>query len=176
MYCTITDQMMELLRSLQDARKKPLQHRDCEITSGELYFLQTVHRFPDEKAKALARRLQITPGAAAQIISRLTGKGLLDTLQRAENKREKYFRLTPFGAEMLSHIQQVHQAANHRICQYIEALSPEEKDTIFHFLHMMQENVPFCPFPCKCYVQSSDEGADHHETDTHPCAKYSRHP
>lgn len=176
MYCTITDQMMELLRSLQDARRKPLQYQDCEISSGEMVFLQTVHRFPDEKAKAVARRLQITPGAAAQVINKLTGKGLLNTLQRGDNKREKYFALTPFGAEMLSHFQQVHQAANHRICHYIEELSPTEKDTIFHFLHMMQKNVPFCPFPCRCCTQSCDKGADQHETDTHPCAKSTRQP
>ena len=151
MYCRVTDQIFGIIRLLDEENKKPKDYGTGALLSHtEVSFLETVARYPEGNVSALSERLGITKGATTQMTGKLFQKDLLETIQRDDNKKEKFFRLTKNGEATISAYRRFHKEANRKLCDYIAALNPEEADTVFRFLEHLKQCVPFCEFQCEC--------------------------
>ena len=158
MYCRVTGQIFRIIRLLEEDRKKPKDYgAGIPLSQAEVLFLETVEQYPDENVSALSLRLGITKGAVTQIVGKLCQKELLEVINRNDNKKEKYFRLTPKGEKTVRGHQLFHRHANRRLCNFVAALDPKEANTVFRFLECVRECVPFCEFPCECGTITGDD-------------------
>lgn len=151
MYCKVTEQIFKIIRLLEEEKKKPKDYGSgILLNHAEVLFLETIARYPDENVSALSARLGITKGAITQMVGKLCKKELLEAIQRNDNKKEKYFRLTNKGDITIYGHQLFHQQANQRLCDFIASLDNDETDTVFRFLECLRQCVPFSEFPCEC--------------------------
>jgi DNA-binding MarR family transcriptional regulator len=167
MYCSVADQIFGIIRLLDEEKKKPMDYGGGVLLGhAEVQFLEAVTRYPDENVSALSKRLGITKGAVTQMVSKLCQKELLQGIQREDNKKEKFFRLTNKGEVTIKGHQLYHQQANEKLCRFIAALDGKEADAVFRFLECLKECVPFCEFPCSCKQEIGHEKEEHHHEET----------
>ena len=173
MYCSVTDQIFKIIHLLEDEKKKPMDYGGGILLGhAEVQFLETVARYPDENVSALSKRLGITKGAVTQMISKLYQKELLEVIQRENNKKEKYFRLTYRGEATIKGHQMHHSQANQRLCRFIAELDDTEANAVFRFLECVKECVPFCEFPCECKAEGRrDKEEIHYEATAAACVR-----
>ncbi len=173
MYCRVTDKIFNIIRLLEEERKKQKDYGSgVSLGHAEVTLLETITRYPHENVSALSKRLGITKGAITQMVAKLCQKGLLEEIKREGNKKEKYFRLTNKGMTTTEGHQLFHKEANRKLCDFIAALDPREANAIFLFLECVKECVPFCEFPCDCERENeSSEEINHDETTIVTCTR-----
>ena len=94
--------------------------------------------------------LQLHKSAITQICNKLSEKGLIEKYQRGQNRKERYFSLTPQGeAVRLSH-QEVHREAEETMRRYLCGLDAESKRIIMDFMEKMRQTMPIGVFTCPC--------------------------
>lgn len=151
MYCSVADQIFNIIRLMDEDKKKPIDFGNGVLLGyAEVQFLETVFRYPDENVSALSKRLGITKGAVTHMVVKLCQKELLKELRHEDNKKEKFFCLTDSGVSIVESHQLHHKQANQRLCQFIATLNDEQSDAVFRFLKYVKECIPFCEFPCGC--------------------------
>lgn len=171
MNCRVTEQVFEIIRLLEEEKKKPKNYGEgISLYHAEAMFLELISRCPSENVSGISSRLGITKGAVTQISGKLVQKGLIEIIQREDNKKEKYFRLTTAGEEAVCGHQQFHRQANQRLCDYISTLNYDETTVIFQFLTQLKECVPFCEFTCTCGDEKNKE-AEYEESGTAQCTQ-----
>ncbi len=173
MYCSVTGQVFEIIRLLEEEKKKPKDYGSgCSLYHGEVLLLETITRYPDEKVSALSERLGITKGAITQMVEKLRQKELIETVKRNDNKKEKYFRPTNKGELTMQGHQLFHEQANQKLCKFIASLDCGEADTVFRFLECLKQCVPFCEFECVCEGENANNKEENHdEPITVDCAR-----
>ena len=158
MQCRLANTFFEIIDLLADAQKKPKDYGTGDLLyHKEVDFLEEIRRHPEKKGGAIAELLEVTPGAVTQMSAKLRGKGLLEIYTREGNKKEKFYRLTPSGEEVLRRHQEIHEESNRKLCAYFSALSPPEADAINRFLGTLRECMPICEFSCQCRHQTQNE-------------------
>lgn len=151
MNCSVAEQIFEIINLLDEEKKLPKDYgTGVPLYHAEAVFLSLINRYPEENASGLSARLNITKGAVTKLSGKLVEKGMIQITRRTDNKKEKYFRLTAKGEEVVQGHQQFHKQANQRLCKYISSLNYEEATLIFQFLNHLRECVPFCQFQCEC--------------------------
>lgn len=149
MHCKVTEQLFDIFRLLEDEQKKPKDYGGgISLSYSEVMFLKVVARFPRENVSGLSARLMITKGAVTQMSGKLLAKGMIEMHRQENNKKEKYFSLSPAGAHSVEGYQQFHMEANKRLCAFLTTLTPKEIATIFRFLDELKQCAPFCEFQC----------------------------
>ena len=171
MHCKVTEKFFEVTRSLDEAKKRPVEYMSgISLYNAEVMFLHTIYHYPKENVSGISKLLGITKGAVTQSASKLLQKNLIEVVQKENNKKEKYYRLTNEGAEVLVEYMQKHDEANRKICEYFSSLTQEESKGIFDFLDQLENNIPFTEFICGCHCQDGEETA-HKKTDT-ACSQF----
>lgn len=149
MNCQITDQLFNVMKSMQEAQKPPRDYGTGQkLFHSELCFLDAVHKSPNTKAGDLSLKLGISKGAAAQMAAKLVDKGLIEVYMQDGNRKEKYYHLTPLGETARKGHENFHINENKRLCEYFCTLSDTEAQTILHFLQYLEECIPFCQMNC----------------------------
>lgn len=171
MNCKVTGQLFEIIRLLEEEKKRPKDYGNgILLHHGEVMFLEVAARYPHENVSGLSARLAITKGAVTQMSAKLAQKGLIEIVRREDNKKEKYFRLTKLGEESIEGHQAFHKQANQRLCAYFSTLNREQTEVIYSFLHQLKQCVPFCEFPCGCDSINGEED-DYDEAYAAQCAR-----
>ncbi|MFA5571423.1 MAG: MarR family winged helix-turn-helix transcriptional regulator [Sphaerochaetaceae bacterium] len=172
-YCSVTDHIFEIMRSLEEANKKPKDYGNGVVLGyAELQFLETVFRYPNEHATELSNRLNITKGAVTQMVAKLSTKGLITITQREHNRQKKFYSPTVQGEQMIQHYQRHHYEANQKLCTYMATLDDKEAQAVYSFLSFLKENVPFCEFPCECNAVSEQHTKEFNYDSPHaPCRR-----
>ena len=176
MYCKVTDQIFNVIRLLEEERKRPKDYGNGVLLyHAEILFLDTIARYPGENVSALSVRLGITKGAITQMVDKLLQKGLIQVEKREDNKKEKFFILTNMGNTSLQGHQELHQQSNESLCSFIGTLKPNEVDAVFRFLEHLKLCVPFSEFPCICMQDNRNNKEENHdESNTVECSKLTR--
>lgn len=156
-YCHVTDHIFTLIRQLEEARRKPKDYGGGTLLNhAEVQFLDTIARFPDKNVSGLSGQLGITKGAVTQLVTKLSQKNLILEVQREDNKKEKFFRLTPQGARVVTSHHLFHKEANDRLCTFMKTLTPDESAAVYRFLEFIKTCVPFSESPCACHAHVND--------------------
>lgn len=177
MYCKVTEQIFELTRLIEDAKKKPKDYGNgILLYHAEVQLLDTISRYPEENVSGLSELLGITKGAITQIVEKLRHKELIITVSRKDNKKEKYFCLTDQGQIWMATHRSLHKQSNESICNFINTLNPNEVDAVFRFLDQLKQCIPFSEFQCShTHMKENNKEENHYETNTVECARTARH-
>lgn len=174
MPCKVAEQIFEIIRLMEEDKKKPKDYGvGIPLYHAEAMFLDVISRSPGENVSGLSARLGITKGAVTQMSARLLQKELITATRRHDNKKEKYFRLTPAGEEVIRGHLDFHKQTNQKLCDYFSTLDSKEQSAIFGFFEYLRQCVPFCEFPCgyNDYNNEYIKEAEYDESRTARCKK-----
>jgi len=172
MHCKIVEDFYEIIRMIEEDKKKPKDYGGGVLLyHAEVIFLDEIARSPGENVSGLSARLGITKGAVTQMSAKLEQKKLLIATRRHDNKKEKYFRLTPAGEEVIQGHLEFHRQANQKLCDYFSTLDLKEQSAIFRFFEFLRQCVPLCEFPCG-YNNEYIKEAAYDESRTAQCTKF----
>jgi len=172
-YCSVTEHLFQVIRTLEEKQRKSVEYGDgIVLAQGEVQFLQTVARYPDENVGALSLRLGITKGAVTQMVGKLADKQLLQREQRDGNRQKTYVRPTERGSQVIEHHHRRHSQANETLCRFITGLDDGQARSVFQFLECLAACAPFSQFPCLCAAANDPEKeVSEHDTTIAQCAR-----
>lgn len=127
------------------------------LTHAQWTPLFLIHRGEANTLAALARDLQVDPGALTRTLDRLEAKGLCRRERSAEDRRVVHLTLTPEGEAAAAPVPEV-------LCDVSNAMlsgfSREEWETLMGFLGRMVRNVEELKAPLPKTLPSRHEDAD----------------
>ena len=150
MQCEIAQRLFELLSAIESRQKNPIDCGDGNtLYRAEAYLLNMINEFPGSNVSMLSARCGVTKSAVVQISSRLVQKGLIEACRNDENKKERYYRLTPAGDKARSLLDERNAAAAEKLRGYLCSLSTKKKAAVIEFLEHVEEDMPLYSFPCR---------------------------
>nr|WP_207735951.1 MarR family transcriptional regulator [Eubacterium sp. 1001713B170207_170306_E7] len=81
---------------------------------SEVHFIEYIGRNADSNVTRLAESFYMTRGAISKISRKLMEKGVIESYQKPDNKKEIYFRLTARGREVYAVHEALHNAFQKR--------------------------------------------------------------
>lgn len=101
---------------------------------SEVHCIEYIGRYGDSNVTKLAESLYMTRSAISKITKKLLEKGLIESYQKPENKKEIYFRLTAQGKVVEEVHERLHTEFEERDQVVFEQVTEEQYDSMLHFL------------------------------------------
>ncbi len=150
-----------LMRRIVHLMVNEVDHRlaDGGLTHAQWTPLFLIHKGEANTLAALARDLQVDPGALTRTLDRLEAKGLCSRERSADDRRVVHLALTPEGEVAAAPVPGV-------LCDVSNAMlagfSREEWETLMGFLRRMVRNVEeFKGPPLTTLPSRHQDGTDH---------------
>lgn len=119
-----------------------------QVHTAEINFLKEVYDSHEIRAVELADRTKVTRSAVTQMSNKLEDRGYIQRYSKPDNKKEKYIKLSEFGENVLKMYDKKHKDANERMCDYINSLDDNQRETIMEFMINLQQCMPISNFEC----------------------------
>jgi DNA-binding MarR family transcriptional regulator len=101
---------------------------------SEVGLLEIIKMHKNATASDLSRILGVTTGAVWQVSKKLQKKGLIESYQIEDNKKEVYFCLTALGEKVSKGHEKHHETINAGIFEYLSRLEERDVKKIGEFL------------------------------------------
>lgn len=100
---------------------------------SEVHCIEFIGRNEDSNVTKLAESFYVTRGAISKISKKLMKKGLIESYQKPDNKKEIYFRLTPQGEAINKVHEELHKEFQERDKAVFEQVTEEQFDIMLSF-------------------------------------------
>ncbi|WP_407653231.1 MarR family transcriptional regulator [Alicyclobacillus acidoterrestris] len=101
---------------------------------SEVHCIESIGKNIDPNVTKLAESLYMTRGAISKLTKKLMDKGLIESYQRSDNKKEIYFRLTEQGKVIYKIHEELHKEFQERDKVVFEQVTDEEFDSMLRFV------------------------------------------
>lgn len=108
---------------------------------SEVHCIEYIGKNEDSNVTKLAEDFYMTKGAISKITKKMLNKGLIESYQKADNKKEIFFRLTESGQEIFNIHENLHIEFSERDKCVYEAFSENELDVIINFAKQYEEHL-----------------------------------
>ncbi|PGE57832.1 MarR family transcriptional regulator [Bacillus wiedmannii] len=102
--------------------------------SSEVHCIEYIENNVGSNVTQLAEAFYVTRGAISRMTKKLIKKGLIESYQKSENKKEIYFRLTEQGKEIYKIHEELHKEFQDRDKAVFEQVTDAEFDIIINFV------------------------------------------
>lgn len=102
--------------------------------SSEVHCIEFIGKNTDSNVTRLAESFYMTSGAISKLTKKLIKKGLIESYQKPENKKEIYFRLTEQGKGVYQIHEELHQEFRERDKAIFEQVTEEQYDIMLRFV------------------------------------------
>jgi len=102
--------------------------------SSEVHYIEHIGRNLDSNVTKLAESFYMTRGAISKMTKKLEKKGLIESYQKPDNRKEIYFRLTAQGQEIYKLHEKLHKEFQERDKVVFEHVTEEEIDSMLDFV------------------------------------------
>lgn len=109
--------------------------------SSEVHCIEYIENNADSNVTQLAEAFYVTRGAISRMTKKLIQKGLIESYQKSENKKEIYFRLTEQGKEIYRIHEDLHKEFQERDKTVFEQVTEEEFDSIISFVEKYSRHL-----------------------------------
>ncbi|EEM41778.1 transcriptional regulator [Bacillus thuringiensis serovar sotto str. T04001] len=109
--------------------------------SSEVHCIEYIENNVDSNVTQLAEAFYVTRGAISRMTKKLIQKGLIESYQKSENKKEIYFRLTEEGKEIYKIHEDLHKEFQERDKAVFEQVTEEEFDSIVSFVEKYSRHL-----------------------------------
>ncbi|MDU0201174.1 MULTISPECIES: MarR family transcriptional regulator [Paenibacillus] len=110
-------------------------------TSTEVHCLEYIGRNEDSNVTKLAESFYMTSGAISKLTKKLIKKGLIESYQKQENKKEIYFRLTEQGKAIDKVHEELHKEFKERDKAVFEHVTDEQFDSMLKFIESYSRHL-----------------------------------
>lgn len=110
-----------------------MKERLKDYNPSEIHCIAYIGEDKDSNVTKLAESFDMTRGAISKLTKKLIKKGLIESYQKPENKKEVYFRLTEQGNAIYSIHEDIHRQFKDRDQPFFEQVAEEQLDAILDF-------------------------------------------
>lgn len=108
---------------------------------SDLHCIAYIHAHTDRNVTSLSEAFYMTRSAVSKLTRRLIKKGLIESYQKTDNKKEIYFRLTTAGEELNKIHEAIHEEMSKRDEAVLDHISEEEYTCLMKFAHRYQAHL-----------------------------------
>ncbi|WP_029191887.1 MarR family transcriptional regulator [Paenibacillus elgii] len=108
---------------------------------SEVHCIEYIERNVDSNVTKLAESLYMTTGAISKITKKLIKKGLIESYQKPDNKKEIYFRLTEQGKVINKIHEELHKEFEERDKAVFEQVTEEQFDSMLSFMEKYSRHL-----------------------------------
>ena len=108
---------------------------------SEVHCIECIEKNVDPNVTKLAESLYMTRSAISKITKKLMEKGLIESYQKPDNKKEIYFRLTEQGKVIYNVHEELHQEFQERDKEVFEQITKEQFDSMLNFVEKYSRHL-----------------------------------
>ena len=123
----------DLLTKLAALNKVKMQNSLKGYKSSEIHCIEYIGRNVDPNVTKLAEAFYVTRGAISKMTRKLIKKGVIESYQKPDNKKEIYFRLTKPGRAINKVHAALHKEFQERDKDVFEQVTEEQLDIMLSF-------------------------------------------
>ncbi|ANE85631.1 MULTISPECIES: MarR family transcriptional regulator [Bacillus] len=131
----------ELYNKLVWLNKDKMEEGLKGFKSSEVHCIEYIENNADSNVTQLAEAFYVTRGAISRMTKKLIQKGLVESYQKLENKKEIYFKLTEQGKEIYKIHENLHKEFQERDKAVFEQVTEEEFDSIISFVEKYSRHL-----------------------------------
>ena len=109
--------------------------------SSEVHYIECIGRNVDSNVTKLAESLYMTRGAISKMTKKLIEKGIIESYQKLDNKKEIYFRLTEQGKVINKVHEELHKEFQERDKAVFEQVTEEQFDSMLSFVEKYSNHL-----------------------------------
>ncbi|MBL4931360.1 MarR family transcriptional regulator [Clostridium paridis] len=109
--------------------------------SSEVHCIEFIGRNVDSNVTKLAESFYMTRGAISKITKKLIQKGVIESYQKPDNKKEIYFSLTEQGQEIYKIHEELHKEFQERDKVVFEQVTDEQLDSMLRFMEKYSKHL-----------------------------------
>jgi DNA-binding MarR family transcriptional regulator len=121
--------------------KARMEERLAGYKPSEVHCIEYIGRNTDSNVTRLAESLYMTRGAVTKITQKLLLRGLIESYQKPDNKKEIYFRLTEQGQAVYKIHEALHTAFQERDKVVFERITEEQLDSMLRFVETYGQHL-----------------------------------
>ena len=112
-----------------------------DFKSSEVHCIEYIGQNVDSNVTKLAESFYMTNGAISKIAKKLINKGIIESYQKPENKKEIYFRLTEKGNAVYKIHEDLHKEFKDRDKVIFDQVTEEEYDSMLRFVEKYSRHL-----------------------------------
>ncbi|PWW33567.1 MULTISPECIES: MarR family transcriptional regulator [Paenibacillus] len=101
---------------------------------SEVHCIEYIEKNADSNVTKLAESFYMTRGAISKLTKKLIEKGLIESYQKSDNKKEIYFRLTEQGKVIYQIHEDLHNEFHERDKAVFEQVTDDQFDSMLKFV------------------------------------------
>ena len=109
--------------------------------SSEVHCIEYIGRNVDSNVTKLAESFYMTMGAISKMTKKLIKKGIIESYQKPDNKKEIYFRLTSQGQRIYKVHEELHKEFQERDKAVFEQVTEEQFDGMLSFVEKYSRHL-----------------------------------
>ncbi len=109
--------------------------------SSEVHCIEYIGRNVDSNVTKLAESFYMTRGAISKITKKLIKRGIIESYQKPDNKKEIYFRLTEQGKVINKVHEELHKEFRERDKAVFEQVTEEQFDSMLSFMEKYSRHL-----------------------------------
>ncbi|MFE6138639.1 MarR family transcriptional regulator [Bacillus sp. NPDC057893] len=133
--------LRELYNKMVWLNKDKMEEGLKGFKSSEVHCIEYIENNVDSNVTQLAEAFYVTRGAISRMTKKLIKKGIIESYQKSENKKEIYFRLTEQGKEIYKIHEDLHKEFQERDKAVFEQVTEEEFDSIISFVEKYSRHL-----------------------------------
>ena len=112
-----------------------------DYKSSEVHCIEYIGRNADSNVTKLAESFYMTRGAISKLAKKLIKKGIIESYQKPDNKKEIYFRLTEQGKVIYKIHEELHKEFQERDKAVFEQVTEEQFDVMLSFVEKYSRHL-----------------------------------
>ena len=131
----------ELFNKMAWLNKFKMEESFKGYKSSEVHYIECIGRNVDSNVTKLAESLYMTRGAISKMTKKLIEKGVIESYQKSDNKKEIYFRLTKEGQKIYDIHEKLHREFQERDKVVFDQVTEEQFDSMLSFVEKYSKHL-----------------------------------
>ncbi|GAA0071139.1 MarR family transcriptional regulator [Clostridium sardiniense] len=133
--------LRDLLNKISWLNKFKMEESLKGYKPSEVHCIEYIGRNIDSNVTKLAESFFMTRGAISKLTKKLIEKGLIESYQKQDNKKEIYFRLTDQGKVIYKIHEELHQEFRERDKAVFENVTEEQFDGMLNLVEKYSSHL-----------------------------------
>lgn len=131
----------DLLNKMAWLNKSKMEDSLKGYKASEVHCIEYIGKNADSNVTKLAESQYMTRGAISKLTKKLVKKGLIESYQKPDNKKEIYFRLTEQGKAINKIHEDLHKEFQERDKAVFEQVTEEQFDSMLRFVEKYSRHL-----------------------------------
>lgn len=137
----ILNKLIDVFQLVEEMNKKLFVKEYDGLNMSDVHTVECIGKNSNCNLTTISKHMKITKSGALKIVKKLLDRGEIEQFQLPHNRKEKYFSLTSQGAKTFEKHEELHREEEERDSKLFENFSQEEREVIFKFLQVVEEDM-----------------------------------